>query len=30
MAEFDNSIALDEAGHNERSHLDLHCLPSSL
>ena len=27
---FSNSVDPDEAAHNEPSHLDLHCLPSSL
>ena len=30
IAEFANSVDLDEVAHNELSHLDLHCLPSSL
>ena len=30
IAEFENSIDLDEVAHNEPPHLDLHCLPSSL
>ena len=30
IAEFANSIDLDEVAHNEPSHLDLHCLPSNL
>ena len=30
IAEFANSIDLDEVAHNEPPHLDLHCLPSSL
>ena len=30
MAEFANSIDLDEVAHNEPPHLDLQCLPSSL
>ena len=30
IAEFANSVDLDEVVHNEPSHLDLHCLPSSL
>ena len=30
IAEFANSVDLDEVAHNEPSHLDLHCLPSSL
>ena len=30
IAEFANSVYLDEVDHNERPHLDLHCLPSSL
>ena len=30
IAEFPNSIDLDEMAHNEPPHLDLHCLPSSL
>ena len=30
MAEFANSVDLDEVAHNEPPHLDLHCLPSSL
>ena len=30
MAEFANSVDLDEVAHNESSHLDLHCLSSSL
>ena len=30
MAEFANSMDLDEVAHNEPSHLDLHCFPSSL
>ena len=29
IAEFANSIDLDEVAHNEPPHLDLHCLPSS-
>ena len=28
IAEFANSIDLDEVAHNEPPHLDLHCLPS--
>ena len=30
IAEFANSIGLDEVAHNEPPHLDLQCLPSSL
>ena len=30
IAEFANSIDLDEVAHNEPPHLHLHCLPSSL
>ena len=30
IAEFANSVDLDEEAHNEPPHLDLHCLPSSL
>ena len=30
MAEFANSIDLDEVAHHEPPHLDLHCLPSGL
>ena len=30
IAEFANSVDLDEVVHNEPPHLDLHCLPSSL
>ena len=30
IAEFANSVDLDEVTHNESPHLDLHCLPSSL
>ena len=31
IAEFSNSVRLDEVAHNnEPPHLDLHCLPSSL
>ena len=30
IADFANSIDLDEVAHNEPSHLDLHCLPCSL
>ena len=30
IAEFANSVDLDEVAHNEPPHLDLHCLPSSL
>ena len=30
IAEFANSIDLDEVAHNEPPHLDLRCLPSSL
>ena len=30
IAEFANSVNLDEVAHNEPSHLDLHCLPSSI
>ena len=30
IAEFPNSIDLDEVAQNEPPHLDLHCLPSSL
>ena len=30
IAEFANSIDLDEVAPNEPTHLDLHCLPSSL
>ena len=30
IAEFANSIVLDEVAHNEPPLLDLHCLPSSL
>ena len=28
MAEFANSVDLDEVAHNEPPHLDLHCLHS--
>ena len=28
IAEFANSVDLDEVAHNEPPHLDLHCLPS--
>ena len=30
IAEFANSVDLDEVARNEPSHLDLHCLPFSL
>ena len=30
IAEFANSVDLNEVAHNEPPHLDLHCLPSSL
>ena len=30
IAEFANSVDLDEVAHNEPPHLDLHCLPSGL
>ena len=30
IAEFANSVDLDEVAHNEPPHLELHCLPSSL
>ena len=30
IAEFPNSVDLDEVAHNEPPHLDLHCLPFSL
>ena len=30
IAEFANSVDLDEVAHNEPPHLNLHCLPSSL
>ena len=30
IVEFGNSVDPDEVAHNEPSHLDLHCLPSSL
>ena len=30
IAEFANSLDLDEVAQNEPPHLDLHCLPSSL
>ena len=30
MAEFANSVDLDEVAHNEPPHQDLHCLSSSL
>ena len=30
IAEFANSIDLDEVAYNEPPHLDLHCLPSNL
>ena len=30
IAQFANSVDLDEVAHNEPPHLDLHCLPSSL
>ena len=30
IAEFANSIDLDEVAHNESPHLDLHCLVASL
>ena len=30
IAEFANSVGLDEVAHNEPPHQDLHCLPSSL
>ena len=30
IAEFANSVDLDEVAHNEPPHLDLRCLPSSL
>ena len=30
IAEFENSLDLDEVAHDEPPHLDLHCLPFSL
>ena len=30
IAEFANSVDLDEVAHHEPPHLDLHCWPSSL
>ena len=30
LAEFANSVDLNEVAHNEPLHLDLHCLPCSL
>ena len=30
IAEFANTVDTDETAHNEPSHLDLQCLPSSL
>ena len=30
IAEFANSVDLDEVAHGEPPHLELHCLPSSL
>ena len=30
MAEFANSVDLDEVAQNEPPHLDIHCMPSSL
>ena len=30
IAEFENSVDLDEVAHDEPPHLDLHCLPFSL
>ena len=30
IAEFSNSVDLDEVAHHEPPHQDLHCLPSSL
>ena len=30
MAEFANSVDLDEVAQNEAPHLDIHCLPSCL
>ena len=30
IAEFANSVDLDEVAHNEPPHLELHCLPSNL
>ena len=30
IAEFANSVDLDEVAHDEPPHLDLHCFPSSL
>ena len=30
MAEFANSVDLDEVAHNEQPHQDLHCLSSSI
>ena len=30
IADFANSVDLDEVAHNEPPHLDLHCLPPSL
>ena len=30
IAEFANSVDIDEVAHNEPPHLDLHCLPSNL
>ena len=30
IAEFANSVDLDEVAHDEPPHLDLHCLPSNI
>ena len=30
MDEFENNVDLDEVAQNEPSHLDIHCLPSSI
>ena len=30
VAEFANSVGLEEVAHNEPPHLDLHCLPSGV
>ena len=30
IAEFANSVDLDEVAHNKPSHIDLHCLSSSI
>ena len=30
IAQFENSVALDEVAHKEPPHLELHCLPCSL